>query len=134
MSRKQNEGNVYSFTTTEKDPYLERVVAEATNDTDFIVTTERDTVRGEGTTAVLLVRKDVVSVGLVFPELTLAGKTLGDWVEFLIDEPNDSDWAQVVITGEPEDIALDLVHIRNEIRRINNLKNGRTVRVKVESF
>jgi hypothetical protein len=144
--------NTYKFATTPEDDYIPRVADEATNNTDFILTTERDVLNGEGTVAVLLVRKSALALGILLPELSLAGKLLGDWLvteleadlnsiskstaasfdEYLENEHNE--WAAVTVQGSPEDLELELETIRGEIRRIKNILNGRTVRVNVESF
>ena len=140
--------NVYGFTTTEDDVYLTRVVDEAAEDTDFIFTRERNTLKpNEGAGVILLVRKNILVLGLILPELPLAGRTLAEWListlesdaEKVINEGASSDklsneWTGVAFEGDPEDIEDELERVGNEIRRIKNIKDGRVVRVEVASF
>ncbi len=128
------QSNVYSFTTTPHDEYLKRVLDEATEDTDFVITTERNTLFGRGTHAVVAVRKEILVVALIAPELPLAGRTLGEWLEASFDSDGNGDWAGAIIQGDPDDIEVELERIRNEVRRIKNIKDGRVVRVNVETF
>jgi hypothetical protein len=131
--------HVYGFTTTEDDNYLPRVVDEATPDTDFIITTERHTIFGEGTSATLLIRKTILVLALAIPELPLAGKTLGEWLldtafSDLENGTESNEFTAVRVDGPSEVIAEELEQVRHEIRRIKNVKDGRLVRAKVESF
>ena len=144
--------STYKFATTPEDNYVPRVADEATNKTDFILTTERDTINGNGTVAILLVRKTVLALGLLLPELSLAGKPLGEWLVTSLESDREAinqstatsfdeyleteykEWAAVTIQGDPEDLALELETVRGEVRRIKNILDGRTVRVTVESF
>ena len=144
--------STYKFATTTEDNYVPRVADEATNKTEFILTTERDTINGNGTVAILLVRKTVLALGLLLPELSLAGKPLGEWLVTSLESDREAieqstatsfdeyleteykEWAAVMIQGDPEDLALELETVRGEVRRIKNILDGRTVRVTVESF
>ena len=144
--------STYKFATTPEDNYVPRVADEATNKTEFILTTERDTINGNGTVAILLVRKTVLALGLLLPELSLAGKPLGEWLVASLESDREAieqstatsfdeyleteykEWAAVMIQGDPEDLALELETVRGEVRRIKNILDGRTVRVTVESF
>ena len=56
--------NVYSFTTTEDDVYSMRVAEEATEDTNFIITTERNTLLNAHGHAIVLVRKSALEIAL----------------------------------------------------------------------
>ena len=133
-----DESNVYSFTTTEDDPYLDRVLDEAEQDVDFILTTEKHTLHGDGNYATLTFRKSVASIALMDANLTLGRRTLGEWLESIIEAAERGDdtsaWAEVQINGTPEEIEEELVNLRNEINRLKNIIQGRVVRVKVESF
>jgi len=133
----------YGFTTDREDNFFERVVAEANPDTNFIIVTERDTIAGPVPQAAVLVRKTVLVLGLVLPELPLAGKTLGDWLTdaVKIDLPLIKDgetvnpWTYALIQSDNQEaVDEELERIRNEVRRIENIVNGKTVRVTVESF
>ncbi len=139
--------NVYGFTTKEDDVYLTRVVDEATEDTDFIITRERNTlVNYTGAGVTLLVRKSILVLGIVLPELPLAGRTLGEWLISTLEEDVEKvangasiealsdDWTGVVFDGDPEGVEDELERVTNEIRRIKNIKDGKVVRVEVASF
>jgi hypothetical protein len=139
MSKQQNEGNVYSFTTTPQDEYILRVVEEATEDTDFIFLTERNTLLGQGRTAQIAVRMSILVIAVFDPTLTLAGRPVEDlFVEILkdsLENPTDvGEWFVIGVNGDPADIEDELERVRNEVRRIKNIKEGRVVRVNVESF
>ena len=138
MSRKYLPENVYSFTTTLSDGYLARVLEEVTADTDFVVITEHHTLSGESEKATLAVRKTITSLGYFFPGLKLAGKPLVDWfheaIESIVDDADTNEWSSVVLEGDSDSVAEELERIRNEVRRIKNIKDGRVVRVYVESF
>ena len=129
-----SEGNVYSFTTTEEDFYSKRVAEEATEDTNFIITTEKNTLSGETGAAVVLVRKSVLEIALFAPELTFFGKTLIEWLEGVVEANGPSDWAAARLTGDAEEVEATLDSVRHEIRRITNVLYGKVVRVQVESF
>lgn len=132
----------YGFTTTPDDEYLSRVLDEAAPGTNVIITHDRDTSKQEsdeyGSIATLSVRNYVLALGLVYPELTLAGKPLLEWLldlaedERTVDEDLVNGWSTV--TGEFEDVSEELDSTRHEVRRINNLLHGRTIRVNVESY
>jgi hypothetical protein len=146
--------NSYKFATTVEDAYIKRVVEEAAEDTNFLVITEKDTVLGAGSNAIVLTRKSVLLLALIAPELTLAGQTLGEMYDSLedstvgsvIDDPNG--FVASVLTGDPDDVKAELGIVREEIKRINsvlatvttqgrrfaNVVNGRTVRVTVEAY
>lgn len=126
--------NVYSFTTTEDDVYSMRVAEEATEDTNFIITTERNTLLNAHGHAIVLVRKSALEIALVAPELTLTGKTLIGWLEGVVEANGPSDWAAAVILGDKEAIDEQLKSVRHEIRRIKNVLEGKVVKVDVESF
>jgi hypothetical protein len=138
MSRKYLPENVYSFTTTLRDDYLARVLEEVAADTDFVVITEHNTLSGESEKAALAVRKTITSLGYFFPSLKLAGKPLVDWfheaIESIVDDADTNEWSSVVLEGDSDAVAEELERIRNEVRRIKNIKDGRVVRVYVESF
>jgi hypothetical protein len=127
--------NTYSFTTTEDDAYLDRVEKEAQPDVNFILTTERSTIHGAGRITHLLFRKKVTALALVDSSLTLGRAPLGDLLLELATEgslPNE--WAELSIEADEETLAEELVNLRNELGRLNNLLHGRVVRVTVESF
>jgi hypothetical protein len=136
--------DVYSFTTTPDDNFFRRIVQEANPKTNFIVVTERSTIYGPNPSAALLVRKDVLLLGLVLPTLPLAGKTLGEWLvdtvngDFTAGEGSStykSPWTYALIQSDDQDaVDEELERIRNEARRIENIVNDRTVRVTVESL
>ncbi len=126
--------NVYSFTTTEDDVYSMRVAEEATEDTYFIITTERNSLLNAHGHAIVIVRKSALEIALVAPELTLAGKTLIEWLEGVVEANGPSDWAAAVILGDKEAIDEQLKSVRHEIRRIKNVLEGKVVKVDVESF
>ena len=133
----------YGFTTDREDNYFTRVVAEANPDTNFIIVTERDTIAGPVLQAAVLVRKVVLVLGLVLPELPLAGKTLGDWLTdavktdlpVILDGGEVNPWTYALIQSDNQEaVDEELERIRNEVRRIENIVDGKTVRVTVESF
>ncbi len=131
----------YSFTTTLQDDYILRVVEEAAEETDFIVLTERNTLFGRGNQAQIAVRKSILVAAVFSDSLTLAGRSLGDIFADVLTEDlqlenvdEASDWFVLTVTGDPDDIDDELERIRNEVRRIKNIKEGRVVRVNVESF
>jgi hypothetical protein len=131
----------YSFTTTPSDNFFRRVAEEASPTTNFIVVTERSTIYGPTPSAALLVRKDVLLLGLVLPELPLAGKSLGHWLEDTVKgdltngEAFSNPWTYALIQSDDIDaVDEELERIRNEARRIENIINDRTVRVTVESL
>ena len=138
MSRKYLPENVYSFTTTLSDGYLARVLEEVASDTDFVIVTEHHTLSGESEKATLAVRKTITSLGYFFPGLKLAGKPLVDWfheaIESIVDDADTNEWSSVVLEGDSDAVAEELERIGNEVRRIKNIKDGRVVRVYVESF
>ena len=128
--------DTYTFTTTPDDNYFQRVIEEAAKDTNFILITERNTLERETPIAVLFVKKNVLAeVGMVYPELELAGTTLGEWLASTFAEQTELPWTFALFTGDNvEELHAELVRVRNEIRRINNILNGRVMRVTVESF
>jgi len=134
--------NVYGFTTVPSDEYFDRVLAEATPETNFVISTERNTVTGDGSdTIVLHVRKRIFILALAIPDDTLVGTPLADLLdaaaEDFIQSDRDAseegnDWAQAIIVTN--DVERSLESLRHEIRRIDNVLNGRVVRVTVESY
>jgi hypothetical protein len=127
--------NTYSFTTTADDAYLDRVEEEAQPDVNFILTTERSTIHGAGRITHLLFRKKITALSFLDSSLTLGRAPLGDLFRELATEgylPND--WAELSIEADEETLAEELVNLRNELGRLNNLLHGRVVRVTVESF
>ena len=127
--------NIYSFTTDTEDDYFQRVIEEATGDTRFILVTERNTVSGETPGAVLFVRKGILLLGLAFPDLPLAGRTLGEWLTATLEETSETEWTfSAFEASDTEDLQGELTRVRNEIHRIDNILNDRIIRATVESF
>ena len=138
MSRKYLPENVYSFTTTLRDDYLARVLEEVAADTDFVIVTGHNILSGESQKVTVALRKTITSWGYYFPGLKLAGKPLVDWfyeaIKSIEDDADTNEWSSVVLEGDSDAVAEELERIRNEVRRIKNIKDGRVVRVYVESF
>jgi hypothetical protein len=132
LSRVSNTPDVYSFTTTNDDAYLERVIAEAKPHVNFILVTDRDTERAGLAGSILLVNLRVFSLADKYPDLVLAGKTLVEGREVAIKA--DGTWVPVVFLGGESDVQEKLETVRQQIRAINNKLHGRTVKVTVESF
>jgi hypothetical protein len=127
--------NTYSFTTTEADEYLNRVAEEAQPDVNFILTTERSTVKGTGVTANLLFRKKITALSLYNNGLTLGREPLENlFVRLCVTDSQPNDWSALSIEADEETLTEELLNLRNEIGRLANILSGRTVRVNVESF
>jgi hypothetical protein len=131
----EQEANVYSFTTTEQDAYLDRVIEEAQSDVNFILTTQHNTVTGERNKATLLFRKGIVGLVLVDASLTIGRTLLVDLLDELATPDSDPDeFAELEIEADSESLDEELINLRNEIRRLTNILTGRIIRVNVESF
>jgi hypothetical protein len=131
----EHEANVYSFTTTEQDAYLDRVIEEAQSDVNFILTTQHNTVTGERNKATLLFRKGIVRLVLVDASLTIGRTPLVDLLDELASPDSDPhEFAELEIEADSEELDEELVNLRNEIRRLTNILTGRIIRVYVESF
>lgn len=134
--------NTYGFTTTANDEYYDRVLAEASPETNFIIATERNTVTGDGQNFVtMFVRKRVFVFGLLIPDATIAGTPLFELLVGAAEDYRDNgsetdqvgdEWSQVVVYSD--DVPAELETLRHEIRRIDNVLNGRVLRVTVESY
>jgi hypothetical protein len=131
----EHEANVYSFTTTEQDAYLDRVIEEAQSDVNFILTTQHNTVTGERNKATLLFRKGIVGLVIVDASLTIGRTLLVDLlVELATPDSDPDEFAELEIEADSEELDEELVNLRNEIRRLTNILTGRIIRVNVESF
>jgi len=126
--------NTYGFTTTSADEYVRRVTEEASPDANFILMTDRNTVIPDQCRAILAVRKDVLLLALVMPDAVLAGRSL---IRLLLDEttnPTDLDWVLIKLEADEATVTREAEKARHTLARINNVANGRTVRVTVESY
>jgi hypothetical protein len=134
----EQETNVYSFTTTEQDAYLDRVIEEASPEVDFILTTQHNTVTGERNRATLLFRRGIVCLAGLVPfdaKLTLGRTPLIDLLEKIATpDSNPYEWVELEIEADSEELDEELINLRNEIRRLTNILTGRVIRVNVESF
>jgi hypothetical protein len=130
--RVSNTPDVYSFTTIPDDTYLERVIAEAKPNVNFILVTDKDTELRGATGAVLLVNVGLFALADFYPDLVIAGKTLLEGRELAIQA--EGEWVPVTFIGDKEAVEEKLETVRQQIRAINNKLYGRTVKVTVESF
>jgi hypothetical protein len=140
--------DTYGFTTDSEDTYFDRILAEASPETNIIVTTERNTVADEGNNAALVaIRKNaLLQAALIVPYETFAGRELHDILVETIERDADeatkageivasgTDWVIFQGTGNDAEIATHTETARHEARRIINVLNGRVVRVTVESY
>lgn len=127
--------DVYGFTTTLDDTYLDRVVAES--DKNVLIVHESSTVV-EGHYVYVLVREDyILDVAEKYPNEVFLGKELG---EVLLGAAENSarlvdGYLSVYSNLLTKDQAVTLINeVRHEVSRLNNLATGRTLRVTVESL
>ena len=130
--------DVYGFTTTTDDGFLVRVAEEAADDTNFIIVTGKETTSNERLLVILIRNEVVEKIADVDPQAKIAGQTFGE-LYFDVTLKNrqvepEYDFFALYFNGSQEEIEREIVVVRNEIRRLNNLVNDRTVRVTVESF
>jgi hypothetical protein len=125
--------DVYSFTTTPDDEYLQRVTAEAKPSVNFILSTDNN--EGAKFTTLLVRRSTLREVADKYPELSLAGKTLAEWIFYDIEEllnGNKEEW--LMTSNLQQDVSKVQEVVRQQINAINNKLIGRVVKVTVESF
>jgi hypothetical protein len=132
--------NVYGFTTTAKDAYPARVLDEARDDTNFIIVRDHNTELNKHM-VLFFVRKDVLEIAGRFPDLQLGPYTLMEWIgqdlnDIEIDAPTvSSPFIGSITTVDNASQSDKLVHtLQQQIQRVKNALNGRTVKVVVEVF
>ncbi len=142
--------NVYGFTTTPNDVYFDRVLAEASPETNFILSTERNTVADEGANAsIVAIRKNALAKAAhLIPFETLCERELVDIFTEVMEEDvtkvlsgtvalediNGNEF--VLFQGMDDDatVTAKAETVRHEIRRIANVLANRVIRVTVESY
>lgn len=132
--------NVYGFTTTAKDVYPARVLDEARDDTNFIIVRDHDTELNEHM-VLFFVRKDVLEIADRFPDLQLGPYTLMGWIDQDLNdmetnaETADSPFIGSITTVDNASQSDKVVHtLQQQIQRVKNAMEGRTVKVVVEVF
>jgi hypothetical protein len=129
----------YGFTTTVQDNYLPRVLDEAAEGTNFILLTDTNTINDSANLVLFASTTVVDGIGEALPNETLTGRPLGDFIlgklsgEVLVTEDGKY-YILACFSLDRDEAVREAEATRHEIKRLNNLLEGRVVRVTVESF
>lgn len=132
--------DVYGFTTTLDDKVFARIAKEASENTNFILVTGKNTVDGDRFLSVLIRTDAIARVADVDPGAAIGDSFVGELVlDAVANFTVNSEWAQqeffaLRFEGHPDDVDAETEKIRYQINRLNNLLDGKIVRVTVESF
>ena len=129
----------YSFTTKVNENYFYRVLDEAPKSANFLLITDASTVDNTVNLVLFIKRETFDALAEQFPNERLLKTELGEWIlardagQLHVTE-GDRFYAAVRVGLDRELAEKEALSVRNELKRLQNIIDGRTVRVTVENF
>lgn len=129
--------DVYSFTTTQEDDYVDRVVVEASKGKNVFLLREHNTATKNEHVFVLIREEYLNKLANKYPNEQFCGETLGD----LLLMGLQNEWRlvpgfRVMLAFDQSSFEADklLTAAKNDTKRLQNLDSGRVIRVTVEGL
>lgn len=130
----------YGFTTTSEDNYLYRLQDETPDSARFVLVTDSSTVE-DSVSLFLFINKELFDrLAEEFPNERLLGEELGEFAFHqalggqLMESLDGRFYVAAFFGLDRERAKKEALAVKNEIKRLQNMIDGRTVRVTVESF